>query len=153
MKTGVPASVYVLEDPRAGLRKVGFSMNIPERMRQLRLRPAHLRYTSEATLQALKVEQIAHRLLELAGKRVRDELFSATVEECIAAIERAERVVLGLEPAPPARPKKKIKQLAFDAGLLARVDAWIAGREIPPTRTAVFETALREFLERRERKK
>lgn len=153
MKPGVPASVYVVDDPRHGLRKVGMSMNVDGRLRQFRLRREHLRYTSAATLKALQVEQVAHRLLELAGKRVREELFSATIEECIAAIERAERIVRGLEPAPPPRPKKQPKSLALNTALLDRLEAWIASREMPVSKTAVFETALREFLDKRERKR
>lgn len=154
MNGGVPASasVYVMDDPRAGLRKVGFSMNIPERLRQLRLRPAHLRYVSEATAQAQRVEQLAHRLLELAGKRVRDELFSATVEECVAAIERAERIVCGLEPPPPQREKRPTKQFRFDPELLAELDAWLERRPYKTTRAAFIEVAVRELLASEKRK-
>lgn len=46
------------------------------------------------------------------------------------------------------RPKK-MTSLALDPKLLAKMDAWIARQEFPPSKTAVFETALREFLERR----
>lgn len=48
---------------------------------------------------------------------------------------------------------KKHQNLALDAELLDRLEAWIAKQDIPVSKTAVFETALREFLEKRERKK
>jgi metal-responsive CopG/Arc/MetJ family transcriptional regulator len=48
---------------------------------------------------------------------------------------------------------KKPISLALDPELLERLEAWIAKQEFPPQKTAVFETALREFLDRRERKK
>ena len=48
---------------------------------------------------------------------------------------------------------KKPKSLALDAELLERLSAWRAKQEFPPTETAVFEMALQEFLDRRERKK
>jgi metal-responsive CopG/Arc/MetJ family transcriptional regulator len=48
---------------------------------------------------------------------------------------------------------KTPKSLALDTDLLDRLEAWITKQEFPPSQTAVFETALREFLERRESKK
>lgn len=47
---------------------------------------------------------------------------------------------------------KKMVSLALDPDLLARLDAWIAKQEFPPTKTAVLETALREFLQKREKR-
>jgi hypothetical protein len=37
--------------------------------------------------------------------------------------------------------------------LLERLEKWRVSQEIPPSKTAVHETALREFLEKREKKK
>jgi Arc/MetJ-type ribon-helix-helix transcriptional regulator len=48
---------------------------------------------------------------------------------------------------------KKMTSLALDADLLKRMDAWIGKQEFPPTKTAVLETALREFLDKRDRRK
>ena len=48
---------------------------------------------------------------------------------------------------------KKPLGTAIDPELRERVDTWISKQEFPPTLTAVLETALREFLERREGKK
>ncbi len=47
---------------------------------------------------------------------------------------------------------KKMLSLAIDRPLLERLDAWLEQQEFPPTKTAVVEAALREFLDRRERK-
>lgn len=41
---------------------------------------------------------------------------------------------------------------ALDPKLLDRLDKWRKAQDVPPTKTAIFETALREFLERREKK-
>lgn len=48
---------------------------------------------------------------------------------------------------------KKPVATTYDPDLLARLDAWLAKQEFPPSKTVVFETALREFLERRDGKK
>lgn len=48
---------------------------------------------------------------------------------------------------------KKITGLALDPKLLDRLEKWRQAQDVPPTKTAVHETALREFLERREKRK
>lgn len=48
---------------------------------------------------------------------------------------------------------KTMTTLALDPALLERIKAWMDRQDVPPSKTAVFETALREFLEKRERKK
>lgn len=45
---------------------------------------------------------------------------------------------------------KKQVSFALDPELLRRVEAWIASQEFPPSKTAVLETALREFLDKRD---
>lgn len=45
---------------------------------------------------------------------------------------------------------KKPMTLALDPELLERLDAWIARQEFPPTKTAVFEAALRMWLDAKE---
>lgn len=47
--------------------------------------------------------------------------------------------------------KDKPISLALDPQLLAEIDAFIAAQEFPPTKRQVFETALREFLDRRKK--
>jgi predicted transcriptional regulator len=36
----------------------------------------------------------------------------------------------------------------IDPELLTRLDAWIKAQAVPPSRTAVFEAAIHEFIER-----
>lgn len=48
--------------------------------------------------------------------------------------------------------QKKPVSLALDADILDSVDRWIREQEFPPSKTAVFETALREFVEKRKAK-
>lgn len=48
---------------------------------------------------------------------------------------------------------KKPVSFALDPKLLARLRAWIDKQDIPLSQTAVVETAIREFLERRESKR
>jgi len=38
--------------------------------------------------------------------------------------------------------------LRIDPELLKRLDAWLEEQPVSPSRTAVFETAVREFLDR-----
>jgi metal-responsive CopG/Arc/MetJ family transcriptional regulator len=46
---------------------------------------------------------------------------------------------------------KKLFTLYLDPKLLARLEAWLSRQDVPPSRTAVVEAALREFLEKREK--
>jgi hypothetical protein len=48
---------------------------------------------------------------------------------------------------------KKVIGLALDPKLLERLEKWRQSQDVPPTKTAVHEAALNEFLDRRETKK
>ena len=48
---------------------------------------------------------------------------------------------------------KKMTSYALDPALLKRLNAWLSKQEFPPTKTAVVEAALREFLDAREKRK
>ena len=48
---------------------------------------------------------------------------------------------------------KKMISLALDPELLKRLEVWMDKQEFPPTKTAVIETALRDFLDAREKPK
>lgn len=45
---------------------------------------------------------------------------------------------------------KKVIGLALDPALLDRLEKWRRAQDVPPSKTAVLEAAIREFLERRE---
>ena len=47
---------------------------------------------------------------------------------------------------------KKMVSYALDPELLKLMDRWISEQDVPPSKTAFVETAIREFLERRKRK-
>lgn len=47
---------------------------------------------------------------------------------------------------------KKMVGLALDPKLLERLDRWRERQDVPPSKTAVLEAAIREFLERREKR-
>lgn len=47
---------------------------------------------------------------------------------------------------------KKMVSYALDPALLGRLESWIAKQEIPPKKTAVIEEALRQFLDRKDKK-
>lgn len=47
---------------------------------------------------------------------------------------------------------KTMRSYALDTELLARLEAWLATQDPAPSRTAVLETALRDFLDKRERR-
>lgn len=99
--------VYVMEG-EDGLVKVGYSCQVDARARQIG-NVVSIAYVTKEKQEAERIERSAHRLLRLAGKRVRGEWFSATVAEAIDAIERAERIAEGLELALDARPLSKPK--------------------------------------------
>lgn len=44
---------------------------------------------------------------------------------------------------------KKVVGLALDPELLERLEVWRTSQDVPPTKTACLETAIREFLDRR----
>lgn len=44
---------------------------------------------------------------------------------------------------------KKMVTYAVEPELLDRIEAWRTSQDVPPSKTAVVEAALREFLERR----
>ena len=48
---------------------------------------------------------------------------------------------------------KKMISLALDPDLLKRLETWLAKQEFPPTKTAVIEAALRDFLDAREKRR
>lgn len=47
--------------------------------------------------------------------------------------------------------KKQMVSFTLDPELIERLEAWLAKQEFPPTKTAVMEAALREWLDKRER--
>jgi hypothetical protein len=45
---------------------------------------------------------------------------------------------------------KKMVSFALDPTILKKLDEWIAAQPVPPSKTAVFEAALKSFLDVKE---
>lgn len=48
--------------------------------------------------------------------------------------------------------RKRMVSFALDPELIAQLEAWLEKQELPTTKTAVIEAALREFLRSRGRR-
>ncbi len=145
MKTGYSAVVYVM-DAGDGLLKVGHSADALSRSRELYGEISRVLYQSSPSLVAYRVECAAHALL--ADKRVRGELFSAGLQECIDAISQAEMATDGFAPVFKPCALKSQLTVKMGAAILQQLRTWIAAQPAPPSLSAVVEAALREFLRR-----
>lgn len=143
--------VYVM-DMGGGRIKVGCS-NAPA-VRAATLRAEKLLYQSPWTEHAERVERAAHRILKAAGHHLRCEIFSASLEEALAAIELAvDKVSNGDFPVRrPTKRRKKMVGYRLNADLMDRVEAFRAAQRFRPTLTAVVEKALRDYLSEREQR-
>ena len=133
-------TVYVMDGGEQ--RKVGRSNNPSRRKPEVseRKRQISVAYTSRYSAEAGRIERAAHRLLKLAGKHIKGEWFSATVDECIEAIERAERVVAGIDPPIPPDVATSVR---LQDEMISEVDDWRAlQRPIPSRGEAVAALAL-----------
>lgn len=81
-----PGHVYVM-DAGSGRVKVGVSKH--PRMRAVQLGDLTINHVSKWHDQAGAIEKAAHRLLTIAGQHCNNELFRATVDEAVAAVDRA----------------------------------------------------------------
>ena len=82
--------VYVIEQ-RHGYCKVGVSANFPERLNTVEMQggfKAKRTYTSNPLLNGFSVERLAHKQLE--AFREIGEWFSASFEDAVTAVQRAE---------------------------------------------------------------
>lgn len=93
------AQVYILQ-AEDGTIKVGHSVNPEKRMHQLGRSGLKVVHASGMIVDAEKVERAAHKLLKLAGKHVRGEWFSASIQEALDAIDVAQRIADGLDVLP-----------------------------------------------------
>ena len=98
--------VYVMRVSNEAV-KVGFSKN-PAR-RAIELGALDVLHHTEWLEHAELIERSAHRLLKLGGKHIKDEVFSASVKEAIAAINDAIEMAAGdalrLDSGPTGKNK------------------------------------------------
>ena len=134
--------------------KVGFSNN-PER-RSVELGALDVLHHTEWLEHAELIERSAHRLLKLGGKHIKDEVFSASVKEAIAAINDAIAIADGqalrLDARPPIRNGRSVSVRMPDE-LREAIDAWRKTQRVEPDLSAVIIKALWEFLEKEEGQK
>lgn len=137
--------VYVIEGD--GRLKIGVSFT--PHLRVLRVRGAlRVIYEAEPHPDAYKVEQMAHRLLALDGKHIEGEWFAVSLDEAIAAIARAERIIDGHEPAPvePERPRPALVSVMVTPEMMLALDDLrvLMGGRIPSRGEAIRRAILSE---------
>jgi hypothetical protein len=144
MKRGRVATVYVMEDGN-DRRKVGHSVNPLRRSVELGKDSTARRPRAPTVRPGIQGREGGPSLLRLAGKRLKGELFSASIEECVAAIERAERIVAGVEP--DAGPASELLCVKLDDKRFDRIEDW--RRQQPgkiPNRTDAIRALIDEGL-------
>lgn len=105
------ARVYIMEAEDGSL-KVGHSARPELRLKEIKERgPLRIVHLCDESDNADRIERLAHKLLALAGRRIKGEWFAATIEECAASIDHAGRIIAGLEPAPDFPPGGKASRL------------------------------------------
>lgn len=119
-------SVYVMERGDGAL-KIGHSRKPARRSGELGRIP--ILFVGTARDDAERVEKLAHRVLTLAGRRVRGqrEWFWTTLADAEAAIARAERIVAGLEPEPSKPPRQsdpnfELVTIALPRAMITAID-------------------------------
>lgn len=144
MRRGRVATVYVMEDD-AGRRKIGHSANPSRRSFEIGKTPLRVVHEHQPSSHAYKIEKAAHRLLRLAGKHIEGELFTASIEECVAAIERAERIVAGLEP--DVGPVIELVGVRFTAEKMEEIEDWWRNQRTIRNRVDAIRALVDEGLE------
>lgn len=145
-----PGRLYVMAMEEG--RKVGFSTN-PER-RRLEFRSAQIEFVSGWRDDISRAERVVHNILKERGVHVKGEIFDAALEDIVAVINSVfENVDFHVAQDRKTRVRlKKLTTFALDPDLLDRLEKWRQAQDVPPSKTAVLEVAVREFLERREQK-
>jgi hypothetical protein len=133
-----------------GRRKVGFSTS-PER-RSKEFRNLQIEFVSGWRDDISRLERLVHDALVAKGHSKDGEIFDAALDDIVDIINDVlSGVTFHVAPSAAEHCRtKKIIGLALDPKLLERLDKWRRSQDVPPTKTAVHETALREFLEKRE---
>lgn len=154
------ARIYVMRAPDGAL-KLGHSVN-PER-RAKQLGNPDLVHQTDVIEQAERIERLAHRVLALHGKHLRDEWFEASLEDAMKAIDIATRQAENKELAlggklkigrPPkdegakyARINIRAPQWLMDA--IRRIQEEEFARNRPKDAADVIRDLLAEALEQR----
>lgn len=145
------ANVYVMTDGTS--LKVGHSIAPQARAKQLG--SIDILHLTDIIVEAEAVERTAHRLLKMSGKHLHGEWFSASLEEAVEAIERARRIVDGLElpldKVPPTRqPQINIRVSAETMDKIDRLRRISPIRPIPSA-SEIVRLAIDEYVKKLER--
>ena len=121
------------------------AMNLKELAHKLNLSP-----TTVAARARYDVHSPAYSLGDVVDSTVNPRLVSCQgVSVRLLTFAESSCYTRGMSMA---RLKKPLN-LAIDPALLARLDAWIARQDVSPSKTAVIESAIREFLDARRPKR
>lgn len=147
------AKVYLMQ-AKDGTLKLGHSRCPEKRAREIWCQP-ELVFQTDVLKCAERIERLAHRVLVLHGKHLKGEWFAATIEDGINAIEiavrQAENEELPLGGSLTAGRKLITIKLPLD--LIEEADKFVDSLNLPSTRTAFIEVAMREKLERERARK
>jgi hypothetical protein len=139
------AQIYVMRST-SGALKVGHSRRV--KSRRAELGKPQIVYLTDVLEQAEVIERMAHRLLKMSGRHIRGEWFSASLDEIIAAIERAERIAIGAE-LPPEPQERSQLNIRLDRDLEDAIEALRESAGYPtPTKTDVIRQAVMDACDR-----
>jgi len=138
-----PAFVYVI-GCADGPYKVGYSASPGNRLFALGLgsRPGYAVLHTVECSRARDVEQMAHHLLQ--EDRIKGEWFTASLEKCREAIDRAHELVQQGHSIPPSERLELHVTLAF----LRRIDDWRRAQPDLPSRSEAIRRIVDVYLNR-----
>ena len=154
------ARIFVIQDDDGAI-KVGHSTDPNRRVHQLERASLKIVHVSDVYVEAERVERAAHRLLAWAGKRIspKGDWFSASLEEAIAAINKAALIADGLEPMPPPAPSVRTKApterilIRFPRHILDAVQEIVVERGNVTERATIIRELVAEALAVRSKRK
>jgi hypothetical protein len=92
-----PAYIYVVED--GDQVKIGSAWDVQWRWKT-GIKRGEVVYVSPPTLRGRRVERVAHKILKIQGKCVRDEWFAISSDDAVAVVQQAVLIVAGDEDLP-----------------------------------------------------
>lgn len=152
------ARIYVMR-AEDGTLKLGHSIDPIKRARSVG-KPVEVVHQTDVIEHVERIERLAHRVLALHGRHIRGEWFEAKLEDAIAAIETAVRQAEGSELGlignlnhwTRQRGERKAVLVKLPPKLIDEIDSYRDAQAAKPTRTAVFEAALTDFVEANKRR-
>ena len=143
--------LYLLEQPDAGLVKVGVSLSPSGRCAVLQTSATgrlflRYEYDAKSRLEALRLERTVHFIL--AGARVTGEWFAVSVERALEAVQQALTNPPTLPRATTHTANTKMASVRLDAEELALLDK--AAAKFDGNKTKAVVAGLRAVLDGKE---